>query len=223
MNHPDLLARALLEGFTFAEAAYSSEPALSWMMTVVGDPLYSPFKQSLPEALEKSKKEDEPHRAWLKLQQVKSDIVNHRFIPTPANLRERLVSPPSSPIAWEGYGDLLKEQQMDPSGKEIIHAWENALNLSSNEIDQIRISLKLVKMETQLNQIDHAKKIFRALIARYPNDDAFYDFSSELRHLSTSSPSPLFTDPSSGSSLVLPQPPQPPQPPEKTFHSPSVQ
>lgn len=42
-THVDVFAASLLEGFTFAEAAYHAQPALSWKMTAVGDPLYRPF------------------------------------------------------------------------------------------------------------------------------------------------------------------------------------
>ena len=35
--------RWLLAGFTFGEAAYSCQPAVSWQTTVIGDPLYQPF------------------------------------------------------------------------------------------------------------------------------------------------------------------------------------
>ncbi len=38
----DLFNARLLDGFTFGEAAYMASPALSWMTTVVGDPLYRP-------------------------------------------------------------------------------------------------------------------------------------------------------------------------------------
>ncbi len=41
--HLDVFAGRLLAGFTFAEASYMSMKALSWMTTVVGDPLYRPF------------------------------------------------------------------------------------------------------------------------------------------------------------------------------------
>lgn len=41
----DLLIENLLAGRTFAEAAYASQPALSWMITFVGDPLYRPFPE----------------------------------------------------------------------------------------------------------------------------------------------------------------------------------
>ena len=39
----DVLTDRLLKGFTFGEAAWMGTPALSWMNTVIGDPLYRPF------------------------------------------------------------------------------------------------------------------------------------------------------------------------------------
>ena len=41
--HLNILNDRLLHGFTFAESAYSSIEALSWMSVIVGDPLYRPY------------------------------------------------------------------------------------------------------------------------------------------------------------------------------------
>lgn len=41
-THLDLFAERLLNGFTLVESAYAAQPGLSWMNTVVGDPLYRP-------------------------------------------------------------------------------------------------------------------------------------------------------------------------------------
>ena len=41
--HLDVFNDRLLHGFTFAESAYMSLHAVSWMTTMVGDPLYRPF------------------------------------------------------------------------------------------------------------------------------------------------------------------------------------
>ena len=47
--HFNLLNERLLAGYTLAEAAWGSTPALSWMTVVLGDPLYRPFaNRSLP-------------------------------------------------------------------------------------------------------------------------------------------------------------------------------
>ena len=40
------LARWMADGFTFGEAAWAAQPALSWQTTVIGDPLYRPFGKS---------------------------------------------------------------------------------------------------------------------------------------------------------------------------------
>ncbi len=41
--HLDVFNDRLLHGFTFAESAYMSLHAVSWMSTIVGDPLYRPY------------------------------------------------------------------------------------------------------------------------------------------------------------------------------------
>src|SRR5213082_3992044 len=41
--HLDIFNDRLLHGFTFAESAYMSVRALSWMSVMVGDPLYRPY------------------------------------------------------------------------------------------------------------------------------------------------------------------------------------
>ena len=48
----DLFFAALLDGWTFGDAAYLALPGLSWQAVAVGDPLYRPFKVSLEEQLE---------------------------------------------------------------------------------------------------------------------------------------------------------------------------
>jgi uncharacterized protein (TIGR03790 family) len=42
-SHLNIFNDRLLHGFTFAESAYSSIEALSWMSVMVGDPLYRPY------------------------------------------------------------------------------------------------------------------------------------------------------------------------------------
>jgi uncharacterized protein (TIGR03790 family) len=42
-SHLEILNDRLLHGFTFAESAYMSSQALSWMSVMVGDPLYRPY------------------------------------------------------------------------------------------------------------------------------------------------------------------------------------
>ena len=45
-HRPDLLLRALVRGATFGDAACYAQPALSWQVIAIGDPLYRPFAVS---------------------------------------------------------------------------------------------------------------------------------------------------------------------------------
>lgn len=46
MSHSDIFVDRLLRGYSVAEAAWMATPVLSWMSTVLGDPLYRPFRRA---------------------------------------------------------------------------------------------------------------------------------------------------------------------------------
>jgi len=46
-----ILSDRLCRGYCFADAAYMSLPMLSWQITVVGDPLYRPFRRRLADQI----------------------------------------------------------------------------------------------------------------------------------------------------------------------------
>jgi uncharacterized protein (TIGR03790 family) len=48
-HHPELLARALLRGDRFGDAAAYACPVFSWQAIAIGDPLYQPFARPLTE------------------------------------------------------------------------------------------------------------------------------------------------------------------------------
>lgn len=46
---PEVLLHFILNGYNYAEAAFASNPALSWRVILYGDPLYNPTKVKTPE------------------------------------------------------------------------------------------------------------------------------------------------------------------------------
>lgn len=50
-HNPGLLVSALSRGWNLGDAAYYALPALSWQAITLGDPLYRPFRVSLPDQL----------------------------------------------------------------------------------------------------------------------------------------------------------------------------
>lgn len=66
--HIDVFNERLLQGFTFAESAYMSQPMLSWMNVTVGDPLYRPFTATRAAGWRRENPpENEP---WITLQEL---------------------------------------------------------------------------------------------------------------------------------------------------------
>lgn len=52
-HRPDLLLRALARGENFGDAACYAQPALSWQLIAIGDPLYRPFGVSREEQIQR--------------------------------------------------------------------------------------------------------------------------------------------------------------------------
>ncbi len=91
--HEDIFTRRLLQGDYFAEAAYASERALSWMLTVVGDPLYRPFRKPIEAAVAEAGTPRTAHDDWLLLQKVQQELHAGEILSTPRNLRLALEIP----------------------------------------------------------------------------------------------------------------------------------
>jgi uncharacterized protein (TIGR03790 family) len=111
--HEDIFTRRLLQGDYFAEAAYASERALSWMMTVVGDPLYRPFRKPLDSALAEASTPRTAHDDWILLQKVRRELLAGQIEDKTDSLRQALEIPGAGAVAEEGLGDLL-EKVNDP-------------------------------------------------------------------------------------------------------------
>jgi uncharacterized protein (TIGR03790 family) len=141
--HEDVFTRRLLQGDYFAEAAYAAEPALSWMLTVVGDPLYRPFRKPLDAALADAGTPRTAHDDWLLLQKVNREIVASQIEARTDSLRTALEIPGAGPVAEEGLGDLL-EQSSDPTAPAAAaESYEKAYDLETEPIDKMRVGLKL--------------------------------------------------------------------------------
>ena len=69
---PDLaiFASRLGMGYSFGEAAYMSLRSLSWQITVIGDPLYTPFRRQENQQLQRADKDDLADLDWLLITRI---------------------------------------------------------------------------------------------------------------------------------------------------------
>ena len=178
--HEDIFVRRLLQGDYFAEAAYASERGLSWMLTVVGDPLYRPFREPLDSALARGSSPRSDHTDWLLLQKVQREMGSGALKGTAENLERALDVPGAGPVAEEGLGDLLEKRIENDAGPAVERAYKKALAEESVPVDRIRVGVKLAQYDSNHGQDARAQSELDVLRELYPQDAARFGVSSPL-------------------------------------------
>lgn len=212
--HIDIFTRRLLAGNFFAEAAYASEKALSWMLTVVGDPLYRPFREPLPAALAKAGAAHSDHGDWLLLQQVQQEIEAGKIPDQTAAVEQALDVPQAGAVVLEGLGDLLQKVK-EPSSEAIVKAYRKAMSLDAMPIDRIRVELKLAHYFAAHGHQEEARAELKLVQELYPQDAPRFGVTEQLVSSSPSSPPTNLS--SHPASVAPPAPPTAPSPPSPTI------
>jgi uncharacterized protein (TIGR03790 family) len=132
--------RWVLAGFSFGEAAYACQQALSWQTTVIGDPLYRPFAQVPRELHEALLARHSPLIEWSHLRFVnlnlmagfkRSDFVRY--------LTEQEATAHSA-VLQEKLADLYQTMGQDDLS---IKASQQALSLNPTPQQKVRLTLTL--------------------------------------------------------------------------------
>jgi uncharacterized protein (TIGR03790 family) len=178
--HEDIFARRILQGDYFAEAAYAAEPGLSWMLTVVGDPLYRPFLQPLDSALGEAGQPRTRHDDWLLLQKVGRELEAGRLIGTPENLKAALDLPGATAVAEEGLGDYLEKMTNAKAGPLLEEAYQKAYTGETLPMDRIRVGLKLAQYYSSHGKEDLARHELEMLRVNYTEEAKRFGMAGPL-------------------------------------------
>lgn len=169
---PDLLAARLRDGFTLAEAAYMASPGLSWMTTVVGDPLYRPGKVWGQIADNGVRDADLPTpdgpvalegRAYLR----GATVWRQRGATEGAAELERTGRSLRSGRIFEGLG-LLQAAAGDRDRARA--AWEQAARFYAEPLDQARVALHLARQRADAGDKSGAVAGLRRVAAHFTLD-----------------------------------------------------
>jgi uncharacterized protein (TIGR03790 family) len=177
--HLDIFTSRLLDGDSFAEAAYAAQPGLSWMITVVGDPLYRPFQMPVEEALAAAGPGRSDQRDELLIQQAQLQLTDHPGASV-AQLRTALDVSNAGALAHERLGDWLQTMKDPHAGAASEEAYEKALQLSTEPVDSIRIGLALAQDEMSHHQDARAETELHTLLDLYPVDAPRFGVSEGL-------------------------------------------
>lgn len=136
---PDMSAfftRFMQAGFSFGEAAYASQGALSWQITVVGDPLYRPFARKLQELHEDLIARKSKLNEWAHLRIVDVNIAQGLSLAEAVNYLEAQPITKTSAILTEKLGDLYFAQGKPASANQ---SYKDALKIEVTPQQKVRL------------------------------------------------------------------------------------
>ena len=157
------LERFTVSQFTFGEAAWAAQPALSWQTTVVGDPLYRPFGRE-PQVLQSElTQRHSPLIEWYYLRIA--NVEQSRGAPAAqvASFLEDLPATTNSAVLTEKLAGLYAI----PS--HAIDAYERALTLNPSPEQRIRLRLSLGEKLQAQDFTAAARRDYQKLLEESPD------------------------------------------------------
>lgn len=186
------LAYLTTAGLSFGEAAYASQTTLSWQTTVVGDPLYRPFKKPPQELHAELTQQKNPLLEWSYLRLANLTLNHGTHASVVCGLIESLDLATNSPVLTEKLADLYSSLGKPSSA---ILTYENALKLNPSPEQRIRLRLTLgEKLQAQDRDAEAAEN-YRKLLAEapdYPGKDSILNklLLVQQKVAGTSAPNP---------------------------------
>jgi uncharacterized protein (TIGR03790 family) len=159
-------SRWLPGGFTFGEAAYACQRAVSWQTTVIGDPLYRPFGRTPKEQHDALQQSHSKLIEWSDLQIVDKGLV---LGATPGQMARYLLSPEApqdSAVLAEKVAELDEEQGLHESS---IQALRGALKFDPTPQQRVRLTLTLAESLTAAGREGEALALCDDFLKRNPD------------------------------------------------------
>jgi len=169
-NVEAFLARWMLNGFTFGQAAWAAQPALSWQTTVIGDPLYRPFWKTPEQILEHLRRNHSPDLQWYYWRVANFLQAKGMALSEVEDYLENLPVTDTSAVLSQKLGDLCDLQGKPESA---IEFYKRALTLNPSGEQRIQIRLALANVLLGQNQTSKAIADYRAIMDEspgYPGD-----------------------------------------------------
>ena len=162
-----LFVSALLSGLSFAEAAYQSQLSLSWMVTMVGDPLYRPFPRNFYENLDAAQTADSPDLPWFRLRKVRLLGNTGALSETKTAVAKLVEDFPKNEIILEGGADIYRDLN---EKKEATELYDKALDLIGEREprDRLRLLMKLAELNRRDDKPKEALNLYEKLMLEYP-------------------------------------------------------
>jgi uncharacterized protein (TIGR03790 family) len=174
-------ARWMALAFTFGEAAYASQPTLSWQTTVIGDPLYRPFAKSLQTLVDEQQATQNKWLEWSLLRAVNIGLLHGKNLMESAAFIESLPVSKKSPVLLEKLGDLYYASGKPSS---TIEAYQNCLKVAQSPLQRVRVRLYLANVLTEQKKTKEAADTLKELLKDFPDYPGKATVEKRLQDLS---------------------------------------
>lgn len=158
--------RWMVKGMTFGEAAYASQSAISWMTTVIGDPLYRPFARHPMEEYQALVDAGDEGWVWAALRVVNIQLAQGKTPLEAAQFLEGEAAASESPILLEKRAELWWKAQ-DPAKSE--RDFRAILAMEADESQKMRVHLSLAQMLKESGQGEEAYEVYQQFARLYPS------------------------------------------------------
>jgi uncharacterized protein (TIGR03790 family) len=160
------LSRFVLLGFSFGEAAYACQRALSWQNTVVGDPLYRPFRKTQQERFAQLEATISKDLEWSILMYIDFRLAQGAPFEEIEKFYEQNAECKKSAVLQEKLGDLYRSH-----GKlfEAADPYAKALALPMNPLQKLRVSLSAASVFTVAGKDEEAYSLLKGVLQAHPN------------------------------------------------------
>jgi uncharacterized protein (TIGR03790 family) len=180
-NVATFLWRLVGKQFTFGEAAWAAQPALSWQTTVVGDPLYRPFGTS-PEAILKSlESRHSPLVEWPIERAINIAQLHGRLADQLINVLKTLPETTNSPVLTEKLAQLYYSEGKTNAA---VSTFENALQLTPTPEERIQLRLTLGKLLRAEGSNQAARLDYQQLLIESPDYPGRTTIDNDISSLS---------------------------------------
>jgi uncharacterized protein (TIGR03790 family) len=174
------LARFLFLGFSFGEAAYAAQPALSWQNTIIGDPLYRPFKKTQKERYDQMEARGDRNIEWSMLMWVNVRLSQGASLEEIRRYYEANPQTQKSALLQEKLGDI-----MNAHGKifDASDAYRAALKLPMTRLQRLRFALNAGPLIASLGHPEEAYALYQSILREfpsYPDKRTFYERLARL-------------------------------------------
>jgi uncharacterized protein (TIGR03790 family) len=169
MGTPDIAAfmgRFMFYSFSFGAAAYASQNVLSWQTTVVGDPLYRPFKKSPPQLHKELEAKHSKLIEWSHLKVVDLNLVRNSSMTEVINYLETIPTTKESAVLQEKLGDICAAEGKPSSA---IQAYEQALKSGPSPQQRVRLRLTLGEKLSAANRDQDAYANYQKFLEEVPS------------------------------------------------------